>query len=782
MRTEQKNTQTVLVKGQRTVEAFHSRLAHRIPRLRGPILLAAILLVAFSVPGVFRMDITVDIADFFLEDDPVIQNQEEFRRQFGNNDFIGVLVESEDVFSRETLELIKLVGERLRDEVPLAADLVSLTELTRAQSGGFLLRFDGASLVSTDEEVEQIRASYSENSSLQGILFSRDHRQAWVLLKLEDYPSTDEWPEKTTPLFSVGRTAYETVLSIDSGEARLIATGVPVYAYRKEAEMMDDLARVLVIGGVVALALSILILRSVQAVTGTLAVILFSVLCVFGVQGRLGISTDSAFIAVPILLTIGVSIGYTVHVFRFFSLRFRHTGKRKKAVAYAVLETGRPILFTAFTTIVALVSFLFVEIRPIQWVGITSASCILVVFFASTLLFPAVLSIGRDREVSPTRSLRPDTFEPALRRFSDWVGRYGRVIIPIFLAVVAMASYGLIKLDIDLNAEKMMGTRLPHMQDQVLVSRSEIAVNDSLDLVLSMPSDSFRKTGALESLELLERRLETLPLVKRTSSLAGVVREINYIMHGRSPEYDVVPDNANSLHALYTLAEDFLPDELGEWVNHNYSDTRVFIELSEFSSREIEGIIGEVDRLVEELFPDGTGHFMSGSTYQMAVMNQYITRGLVRSILTALLMITLLMVVVFKSLKLGLAAMIPNIFPVLVAGGIMGFARIPLEFVTMTVAPMIMGLAVDDTIHLVYHLKRDLKNSGDYAASIRHTFVNVGTAITETTAILCLTFLVFTVSRVNSIVNMGLITSVGILAAYLADLFVTPVLIRWMKP
>jgi predicted RND superfamily exporter protein len=320
------------------------------------------------------------------------------------------------------------------------------------------------------------------------------------------------------------------------------------------------------------------------------------------------------------------------------------------------------------------------------------------------------------------------------------------------------------------------------MQEQVLVSRSQIAVNDSLDLVLSMSPDSFRKTGAVKSLELLEHRLESLPLVKRTSSLAGLVREINYVMHGRNPEHDMVPDKANSLQGLYTLAEGFLPDKLREWVTHNYSDTRVFIELSEFSSREIEGIMEQTDRLVEELFPEGTDHFMSGSAFQMAVMNQYITRGLIRSILTALLMITLLMVVLFKSLKLALSAMIPNVFPVLIAGGIMGFARIPLEFVTMTVAPMIMGLAVDDTIHLVYHLRRDLKRSGDYAVSIRHTFMNVGTAITETTVILCLTFLVFTVSRVNSIVNMGLITCAGILAAYLADLFVTPVLIRWRSP
>jgi predicted RND superfamily exporter protein len=738
--------------------------------------------MALSIPGVFRMDITVDIADFFLEDDPVIRNQEKFQQLFGTNDFIGVLVESKDVFSRQTLELIRLVGKRLRDEVPLAGDLVSLTELTSAQSGGLLFRFKGDSLVSTKEEVERIRTSYSKNRSIQGILFTRDHRQAWVLLKLKGYPSADQWSGKSPPLFSVGRKAYDTVMSIDSGKARLIATGLPVYAFRKNAEMMEDLVRVLVIGGVLALILSILILRSIQVVLGTVAVILFSVLCVFGVQGRLGISTDSAFIGVPILLTMGVSIGYTVHVFRFFSIRFHYSGKRKEAVVFAVLETGRPIFFTAFTTIAALMSFLFVEIRPIQWVGITSASCILVVFFASMLLFPAVLSMGGDREVSPTPSLRLGAFETALRRFADWVGRYGRVVIPVFLAVVVIASYGVTKLDIDFNAEKMMGTRLPHMQDQVLVSRSEIAVNDTLDLVLSAPDHSFKKAGTLKRLELLERRLEALPLVKRTSSLAAVVREINYVMHGRNPDYDVVPHNADSLQGLYDLAEGFLPEKLREWVTPNYSDTRVFMELSNFSSREIEGIIGRVDLLVKELFPKGTGHFMSGSAYQMAVMNQYITRGLIRSILTALLMITLLMVAVFKSLKLALAAMIPNVFPVLVAGGIMGYFGIPLEFVTMTVAPMIMGLAVDDTIHLVYHLKWDLKKSGDFTASIRRTFVSVGTAITVTTVILCLTFLVFTVSRVNSIINMGVITCVGILAAYLADLFVTPVLIRWMKP
>jgi predicted RND superfamily exporter protein len=728
------------------------------------------------------MDITVDIADFFLEDDPVIRNQEGFRRLFGNNDFVGVLVESEDVFSRDTLELIKLVGERLKKEVPLAYTLTSLTELTPVRSGGLLLRFDGTKLVSSTEEIEVIRRAYSMNASLGGVLFSQDHGQAWILLTLEEYPDDDEWFEENTPLFTVGRAAFEVVQSINTGRDRLIATGVPVYAFRKEAEMMDDLTRILVIAAIVALALSILIFKSIQGVAGTLAVIVSSILLVFGMLGRLGISTDSAFISVPILLTMGVSIGYTVHVYRFFSLRFRATGNRKESVSYAVRETGRPILFTACTTIVAMVSFLFVEIRPIRWVGLTSASCILGVFFSSVLLFPAILSIGRDRAVASSRDIRPDTFERVMRRFSEWVFRGGRIIIPIFLAVVAAASFGMSRVEIDFDAEKMMGARLPHMKDQALVNRSDIAVNDSLGLVLSMPNEGFRQTEVVKGLDIFEQRLETLPLVKKASSLATVVRQINYISHFRNKTYDVAPEDAGELLALYALAEGRFSKELRDWVDEDYSNSRVFIELTDFSSRQIEEIVVEVDTLVKELFPAGTRHYMSGSTYQMAVMNQYVTRGLIRSVLTALLMITVLMVVVFRSFRLGLAAMIPNVFPVLVAGGIMGFARIPLEFVTMTVAPMIMGLAVDDTIHLVFHLKHDMIKSGDFGESLNLTFRNVGSAITETTLILCLTFLVFTVSRVNSIVNMGIITCSGMLAAYAADLFVTPVLIRRLSP
>ncbi len=761
---------------------FFDFFVQGVLKFRIPVLIASFLLLIVSIPGLFRMDVKVQIEDFFVEDDPILENQKEFRRLFKNNDFIGVLVESDDVFSRDSLELIKKVGDRLKETVPLAGDIVSLVELNNVFIGGLRLKFKGSELTSSDDEVEQIRISYSQTPSLNGVIFSNNHHQAWILLKLRPYPSAEEWTCENDPLFAVGQAAYDTVKSINSENSTLTATGVPVYAFRKEAEMMKDLLRVLTIGSVVALILSILIIRSVQGVIGALMVLFISVLSVFGIQGWWRISADSAFLAVPMLLTMGVSIGYTVHISRFFTLHFRQTGKRKESIVFALHESGWPILFTAFTTIVALLSFLFVEIQPIRWVGLSSAACILSVYVLTMTLFPAILCFGRDKKVSQITSVNPDRFEAVLQLFSNWVKRYERLIMIIFLITGSVALYGVFHLEIDFNAEKMMGTELQHMKDQIHIGQSEIATSDSLDIVLRLPPGRMKNYDILKSLELLEQEINALPLVTKTSSLSGIVREFNFYKHERNPEYHRIPEEESTLRGLFFLFERFSPDTLREWVNDDYSSTRVFVELSDFLSREIEDNIYKIDLLIKELFPSDTVFFMSGSTYQMAIMNQYITRGLVRSVLTALLMITVLMIFVFRSIKLGLIAMIPNVFPVLITGGIMGFANIPLEFVTLTVAPIIMGLAVDDTIHFISHMKKNLIQTKDYGKSIRRTFSTVGTAITETTLILCFFFLVFTASKVNSIINMGVLTCCGILSAYLADIFVTPILINWLKP
>jgi hypothetical protein len=126
--------------------------------------------------------------------------------------------------------------------------------------------------------------------------------------------------------------------------------------------------------------------------------------------------------------------------------------------------------------------------------------------------------------------------------------------------------------------------------------------------------------------------------------------------------------------------------------------------------------------------------------------------------------------------------MIPNIIPIIIAGGFMGFLKAPLEFVTMTIAPMVLGLTVDGTIYFTNRTRMEYLAAGDYSVAIRNTFKNLGLALFETAFIICMTFFAFVFARVNNMINMGVYTIIAISAALIANFFVTPMLMKWIQP
>ena len=141
-----------------------------------------------------------------------------------------------------------------------------------------------------------------------------------------------------------------------------------------------------------------------------------------------------------------------------------------------------------------------------------------------------------------------------------------------------------------------------------------------------------------------------------------------------------------------------------------------------------------------------------------------------------------MMMIVFGSVKLGLIGMIPNIAPVIAAGGIMGYMGVPLEFVTITIAPMVLGLAVDNTIHIINNAKLEFYHNEDYHEAILLTFTSIGKPASKAAFILCSTFIAFLFSKVNNLINMGIYMVIAMAFALASDLYITPLLIKIFKP
>lgn len=136
------------------------------------------------------------------------------------------------------------------------------------------------------------------------------------------------------------------------------------------------------------------------------------------------------------------------------------------------------------------------------------------------------------------------------------------------------------------------------------------------------------------------------------------------------------------------------------------------------------------------------------------------------------------MMVVFGSVKVGLIAIIPNISPALAVGAIMGFFNIPLDMITSTIMPMLLGLAVDDTIHFINHVKYEFQKTGNYNISTERAFRTVGKALVMTSIVIILNFSAYTTSIAKLYINFGILAGAGILAALISDLLVTPVCLK----
>jgi len=163
-------------------------------------------------------------------------------------------------------------------------------------------------------------------------------------------------------------------------------------------------------------------------------------------------------------------------------------------------------------------------------------------------------------------------------------------------------------------------------------------------------------------------------------------------------------------------------------------------------------------------------------------MNGKLVRGSVKSIGTSFLIIFVLLLIAFMSLRTGFIAMLPNIAPVILIGGVMGYANVPLDMITALIMPMILGIAVDDTIHFTNHIKYQFEITGNYRQAILNSYREIGKSMIMTTIILCAMFAVFMTSTMSALVRIGYMSVIGMGGALVADYTLTPVLMLITKP
>ncbi len=764
-------------------------------RNRRLLIIIAVIFAVIGIAGLQHLQPHNSRESWFLEDDQIEINTKKFEAQFGNNENIMVLITAKDVFDPEVLKMMKRLGNELLDSIPYADEITSLVDMeisVGTDEGIQVMNPFENGIPENPAELDSIRKLVLSRRAMANKIVSDDCTETILMLSLKEFPPEEVWSKETTldPVFQAGEPAVRIITSerYKSDKYTLNPAGLP-YTETEErnffgAEMPQRIAIIFFS----MILLLIIMVRSFKGVIAPVFTIFVAGMTVFGFMGWLGIGYDQNMVMLPALLLIAMSVAYSIHLINAFKRFFRKTGKRKEAVLSAVEETGWPLMFTAITTIGSVVSFVTVGIPTISWVGLSCGAVVLANYMFVIILLPIILSFGKDREAQAEVVRKKRMLDAFLLSMGNWVVKRKKVILIVYAIAVVALIPALFKVYVDMDIFESAGKKVPYINRVYNLTQSKlgsyISYNVSIDF---KEEDAIKSPKMLKNLDILVDSISHFELTKKLKnntsvfSVLDIIKEMNQTLHSDSIEYYRVPDTREEIAQILLLYEMSGGTKAFNWIDEEYSMMRVQVPMYKFQAKEIPIELNAVRRISKALFPEATVTIV-GSAVQFAEIAIKIIAGELKSVMFSLIIISILLILVFASFKTGLIGLIPNLAPMLVIGAYLGYFDIPLNMMTMTVIPMMLGIAVDDTIHFINSIKYEFEKCGNYKKASLTAFETVGRSLLMTTLVLTVSFATFLLSPVKMIGTMGLLASIGLLAALVTDFLITPALMIITKP
>jgi predicted RND superfamily exporter protein len=709
---------------------------------------------------------------FFPAEDPDLDFYFDFKYKFSTDvDFVLMALRNEKgVF--DTTFLRK--AQRLRN------DLMTLEEVERVVSpfdpkayimGPFgpvpipYIHLDQPDLIPSDS------AKIYRNGLGVGSLFSTDAKSIAMVIEIEP----DLSKVKTDTVYNKLVKVLEPYAFDDMHLAgKVIGQAYYIDQIKFEFALFFTLAVLLVV-----LILS-LVYRSFWGVVVPLLIVLLSVIWLLGLMGLLGKPIDIMTALLPLIIFV-VGVSDVIHLLSRYFEEIRNGHEKIKAIKIAYKQVGLATFLTSFTTALGFLTLLTSGIQPVRELGIYAASGVFVAFVLAFSLLPAVLILTK---VPALAYKEPSNlFLNKLVRMVFFVSmRNQRVVLAITALVMALSLLFITQIKVDNYLLEDVGKDDPlrhsfeYFEEHFAGARPfemYVTVKDSAETIFSMQ--------ALKDMEALEHYLTSTYGVGFIVSPLDIIRSANQALHGGMDSARALPPDEASLAILQR--------QIGQ-----YSKRPEFkaIVTQDFKEARISGKLHDVGGLkAKQLGADLHSHFdahpLEAIDYRLTGMallidknNEVLSSNMMTGLFFALAVVGLIMGVLFKSLRMVVITLIPNILPLLVIGGVMGLFGIDLKVSTSIIFGIAFGIAVDDSIHYLSKYRLELAKGRDQVWALRRTSVSTGKSIILTSLILCAGFIMLSTSDFTSTFYVGSLISITLGVAVLADLFVLPVLInRW---
>ncbi len=774
-------------------EPFATRFAKRVLGARWIVIVASVLVVALAAMGVTQLEFSANYRIFFDEDNPQLLGLEALENTYGKNENVVFLIvpddgdaTSEDAltaaawltkaawntpFSRRVDSLANFQYTTADGDDLYVRDLVDLQELSDAEARARIRdialsdpRIAGSILgLNGDVSVVNVTVELPEDGLLEAVAEVAEFARSLAAEAEERFPGMDL---RVVGTAMVNQTFLEASVS---------------------SQMMFLPASLLLM----AVILGILT-RSWTGVVGTGIVIVFSILVSVGLGVWLGLPFSPPVTPAPTIVLM-IVVANCVHLLVALQQRLRAGDSKRDAIVEAVRLNLHPVFLASLTTTLGFLSMNFSEVPPYRDLGNFVAIGIAASFILSVTFMPAVLSLlplraPKDRRLLPALlSLLP--FPAAKERrlrlphtnvLADSVLRHRKALFlgwVVFVLAMAAAI-----------PRNELNDVLVHFFDKGVEFRQDTDFMDehlSGNTLLEYSLEAHAEGGATDPLFLADvsnfaEWYRAQAPVRDVAVITDTFRQLNKSMHGDDPAAYRLPESQELVAQYLLLYELSLPQglDVNNQIDRSRSATRVSVSAETLSSQEVLDLNAHAEAWLKENAPHVASVNSTGPAALFAYIGQRNIRAMLIGTMVVLLAISAILLFAFRSLRLGLISIVPNLVPAALGFGVWGLAVGQVGLSLSVVVAMTVGIVVDDTVHFLSKYRRARQELGQSPEeAVRYAYDTAGRAVFTTTIVLVAGFLIFAVSPFVPTAQVGILTATIIAFAFIADLTLLPVLL-----
>ena len=784
----------------------------------------------------FRLDASAD--SLLLENDEDYKVFRELSERYQSKSFLAVaLVPEQGVFAASTLKKVDQLALAL-EEVPGISSVVSLLDVPLlAQGEGSLTELAGNYRTLRDSEVDldKARDELTTSPVFSELIVSADGRTTALQLNLDEAPefealqgerrrmsqrigagkATSDEKQRFVQLDAqyelqkrqLNQKRHDTIVAVrevmerhrDAGS--LVLGGVSMIADDMITFIRNDLVTFGLGVFVFLVAMLAIVFRAIRWVVLPLASCFFAGLSMMGLLGLAGWQVtviSSNFISLMLILTMSMNVHLVVRHRQL--VRDHPDMAHPERVLMTMQKMFWPCLYTALTTILAFGSLVLSSIKPVIDFGWMMSLGLVVTFAVSFLLFPSLLAVLGPAQKGESASVPGLKFTATLSRIT---AQRGRLVITTSLALAILGGIGITRLEVENSFINYFGKDTEIYRGLKLIDRElggttpldvivrfepepEIAATDESDDDLALllgsvsqgdPVDYWFTPRKIKTVSMVHDFLESRYGVGQVLSLASLIRVGEAISKAPFDTFELavlykrMPDDLKA--ALLSPYVSIERDEvrLTARIRDSLPDLRRNVLLQEIQSG-----------LEKELNLEPEAFQVSGLVVLYNNMLQSLFSSQIMSLGVVMLGIALMLLILFRSLRLAVIGIAPNLLAAAIILGVMGWARIPLDMMTITIASITLGIAVDNSIHYIYRFRSEIGRVGDYVETLHYCHANIGRAIFYTAITIIAGFSILVLSNFLPTIYFGVFTALGMAMALLASLTLLPRLILWLRP